>query len=237
MSFEINIVQCILKLTKTVNELSIEDVVVCSGFASDLVGRVIGKLRENDLIIVEGTKLRVNGEIRLRLACFAANLGYDIEKISRLLTWREFEVFCSDILESCGFKSVLNFRFQHRSSRREIDVLGLRKPFILCIDAKHWGARFGKTSGLRSAVKKHIERIELLSKVIDRYMLSLGIENWGEGILIPFLVTLFQEKVIFNFNVPVVPIFKLNSFLINFDSYLDELRFYKVSLPKQKKII
>ena len=237
MAFEKEIVLCILKLTKVVKELSIKDVVACSGFASTLVKKTVGKLRERDLIIIEGKKLLVNDEKRLRLACFAASLGCDVERISRFLTWREFEVFCSNILERCGFKSFLNFRFKLRTGRREVDVLGLRRPFILCIDAKQWGARFGKTSGLRNAIKKHVERVKLLGDVIDKYMLNLGIENWGEGVLVPLLVTLFQEKIMLEFNVPVVPIFKLNSFLMDFDGYLDELRFYKVTLPRQRKII
>jgi len=237
MIFERDIVLCILRLTRTVRDFSLEDIAVCSGFARSLIERVIDKLTRENLVAANGRKLVVDGERRLKLACFAANLGCDVEKISRLLTWREFEAFCSDILENCGFKSFLNFRFKHRSGRGEIDVLGLRRPFILCMDAKHWGIRSGKASSLRHAIKKHVERVKFLSGALNKYMLDLGIEDWGKGVLVPLLVTLFQEKVMFDFDVPVVPIFKLNSFLMDFDSFLDELRFYRISLPKQRKII
>jgi|Deesub1362B_J571_1020462.scaffolds.fasta_scaffold12005_2 hypothetical protein len=238
MVFEREIILCILKLSKDAETFSIEDIATCSGFASSLVGRVVNKLIEEGKIISTGDKmLVVNDEERLRLACLAVNLGCDVEKVSRLLTWKEFEVFCSNVLESFGFKCFLNFRFKHSSGRGEIDILGLRKPFILCLDAKHWGVRSGKASGLRNAVKKHIKRVEFFGSVLDKYLLNLGIEDWGECVLVPLLVTLFQERIMFDLGVPVAPVFKLNSFLMDFDGYLDELCVYKFSLPRQRKII
>jgi len=238
MVFEREIILCILKLSRDVGKFSIDDIAVCSGFASSLVEKVVNRLIKEGRIVGNGKKmLVVNDEERLRLAYLAVNLGCDVEKVSRLLTWREFEVFCSNVLESCGFRCFLNFRFKYSSGRGEIDILGLRRPFILCLDAKHWGARLGKTSGLRNAVKKHVKRVGFFGGVLNKYLLNLGIEDWGECVLVPLLVTLFQERIIFDSNVPVVPVFKLNSFLMDFDGYLDELCVYRFSLPRQRKII
>lgn len=237
MFLKINVILRILELTKKAEEFSFDNIIACDKLAPSLVENIVEELIGKGLVIVSKGRLLVNSEKRLRLVCFAVNLGCDVERVSRLLTWREFEAFCSNILESCGFRSFLNFRFKYRSGKGEIDVLGLRRPFILCLDAKHWGVRSGKASGLRNAVKKHVKRIEFFGGVLDKYLLNLGIEDWGECVLVPLLVTLFQERIMFDLNVPVVPVFKLNSFLMNFDGYLDELCIYRFSLPRQRKII
>jgi len=94
--------------------------------------------------------------------------------------------------------------------RMEIDVIGIRLGIAILIDCKHW-KRYS-TSSLTSAVKKQIERTK-------KY-----VEKTQGATAVPVIVTLYQDKVNFIDNVPIVPIFQFSSFIDEFYGNLDQMK-------------
>ncbi len=131
-------------------------------------------------------------------------LGEEIENIVKNINWREFEQFVSEILKHCDFEIFLNFRFAGKH-RYEIDILAIKKSTILAIDCKQWNMGRYKSSGLRNAIKNQLRRCEELNKnLVGKY-----------DKIIPLIVTLFEEDIVEYENVFVVPLWKLNEFLLN----------------------
>ena len=94
--------------------------------------------------------------------------------------------------------------------RMEIDVVGIRLGVAILIDCKHW-KRYSMSS-LSSVVKKQIERTR-------QYVAKT------EGaIAVPVIVTLYQDKVDFIENVPIVPIFQFSSFVDEFYGNIDQMK-------------
>jgi hypothetical protein len=139
--------------------------------------------------------------------------GRDIEDVIDRLDWKEFEQFCGRILEEHNWKVQTTFRFK-LERRYEIDVLAKKGDHVLAIDCKHWGIRPGKATQLRCAAEKQAERAGKLSKIkaLDSF--------WKRISFHPIVVTLLQEDILKENDVWIVPVFKLNDFLLNVESYL-----------------
>lgn len=83
-------------------------------------------------------RITFNSESRLQISLVALEYGADIEEVCKLLSWREFEAFSKSVLEKNSYLCIQNFRFKQNQKRYEIDVVGSKKPLILCIDSKHY---------------------------------------------------------------------------------------------------
>ncbi|MBC7113277.1 MAG: restriction endonuclease [Candidatus Methanomethyliales bacterium] len=135
-----------------------------------------------------------------------------MEEILRRAGWKDFEELTSDIMREAGFLTFRNFRFSSRRKRYEIDVIALENPRIILVDCKRWDLRPGKSSALRASASKHLRRsLEFLGKIQE--FRSLNISNWKRVILIPIIVTLYDEGIVEYERVLIVPIFKMTSFL------------------------
>ena len=140
--------------------------------------------------------------------------GRDIEDLLDRIGWKEFEGFCSRVLEEHDWRVQKNFRF--KSGRRyEIDILAKKGSRILAIDCKHWGIRPGKATQLRYAAEMQAERASELSRI--NMLDSFGKKTEFH----PLIVTLLQEDINEESGVWIVPVFKLNNFLLNADEYLE----------------
>jgi Holliday junction resolvase-like predicted endonuclease len=144
--------------------------------------------------------------------------GKIIEEIAENIDWKEFEELVKKIFEENDFKVKRNFRFK-TDSRYEIDVLAIGSNKILCVDCKQWSLGRNKKSGLKSAVKKQEKRkIELRNflgkNIIAKKMLKIETKKQEFHSLI---VTLFQEDLIKENETFIVPLWKLNSFLVGFE--------------------
>ena len=142
--------------------------------------------------------------------------GKGIEEIVSRFNWKEFEEICSKILEKNDWNVKRNYRFKFNGSWYEIDILVSKNKKFLAIDCKQWGIRKGKTSQLRIAARKQIERVNQLKKLFKSSLLSLK-QNLE---IYPLIITWFEEEILKEENVWIVPIFKLNSFLLEIDKYL-----------------
>jgi hypothetical protein len=194
-----------------------------------------------DLLTAQGfvdpakRRINFNLETRLQLSLVALKFGADIERVCKLLSWKEFEAFSRTVLETSNFFCIQNFRFSQNQKRYEIDVVGLKNPLILCVDSKHY-KKSGKNHLLRTYCKKQIERAEALSKALPKMFLKMGLRGWKEAKIIPLIVTLLAEGVSFSERVPIVPFFKLNSFVMDLQNYLNQVYQIYTKLPIIKQL-
>ena len=145
---------------------------------------------------------------KLKIAVALLEKGFPIDDISIALDWRDFEGLTAEILSSKDFAVIKNMMLT--KPRMEIDVIGIRLGIAILIDCKHW-KRYS-TSSLTSAVKKQIERTK---KYVEKTQGSTAV---------PVIVTLYQDKVNFIENVPIVPIFQFSSFIDEFYGNIDQMK-------------
>jgi len=145
---------------------------------------------------------------KLKITVALLEKGFPIDDISIALDWRDFEGLTAEILSSKDFAVIKNMILT--KPRMEIDVIGIRLGVAILIDCKHW-KRYS-ISSLTNAVKKQIERTK-------KY-----VEKTQGAIAVPVIVTLYQDKINFIDNVPIVPIFQFSSFIDEFYGNLDQMK-------------
>ena len=159
----------------------------------------IGSKQENSYYFEDGDKLKI--------AISLLEQGYPIDEISIVLDWRDFEGLTAAMLSERNFAVMKNLMLT--KPRMEIDVVGIRLGIAILIDCKHW-KRYS-TSALSTAVKKQIERTK-------QY-----VAKTPGATAVPVIVTLYQDKIDFIENVPIVPIFQFASFIDEFYGNLDQM--------------
>jgi len=145
---------------------------------------------------------------KLKIAVALLEKGFPIDDISIALDWRDFEGLTAEILSSKNFAVIKNMILT--KPRMEIDVIGIRLGIAILIDCKHW-KRYS-TSSLTNAVKKQIQRTK-------KY-----VEKTPGATAVPVIVTLYQDKINFIDNVPIVPIFQFSSFIDEFYGNIDQMK-------------
>jgi Holliday junction resolvase-like predicted endonuclease len=146
---------------------------------------------------------------RLKTALIALQDGCDIERVSNVLTWRDFEALTVEVLKRFGYKTHLNVRF--KKPRCEIDVIGIDSMHAIVIDCKHWNR--SDISSISKYAKKQLKRTQHLLQSKTTTIASA----------MPVLLTLHSERVKFANKVPVIPINVLASFLCEFDWNCQEI--------------
>ncbi len=139
---------------------------------------------------------------RIKASLLALQLGCDIHECSKVLSWKDFENFTSELLTMFEYTTRVNIVLS--KPRAQLDVVGIKKDFAITIDCKHW-KQSNKTTLTIFAEKQ-----------IRRTMLWLQREKKITK-AIPLILTL--DNVFFKLinGVPIVPILKLKSFLNDFD--------------------
>ena len=170
-----------------------------------------------------GIPIQVNRTQRIDLARRAVKEGANIADVVDLLTWKDFEGFVASILSENTYRCVESYRRRGNSliQGMEIDVIGVKGNTIISIDAKMWSIRSGKASALKTAAEKQKKRTLELSEELDKLSKKMGTLTERKYSLFPVLVTWLVEEVELHEGVPVVPIFKLNSFILDLDQYED----------------
>ncbi len=144
---------------------------------------------------------------KLKIAISLLEKGYPLDEISVVLNWRDFEGLTGEMLYEKNFAVIKNMMLT--KPRMEIDVVGIRLGIAILIDCKHW-KRYS-SSALSTAVQKQIGRTK-------RY-----VEKTPGAVAVPVIVTLYQDKVDFIENVPIVPIFQFSSFIDEFYGNIDQM--------------
>ena len=169
----------------------------------DLAQSGIGTRQNNMYHFQDGDKLQI--------ATLLLENGSPIDEIAAVLNWRDFEGLTGKIMSSKNFAVIKNMMLT--KPRMEIDVVGIRMGIAVLIDCKHW-KRYSPSS-LSSAVKKQIQRtVQYVAKTQG-------------AMAVPVIVTLYQDRINFIENVPIVPILQFSSFIDEFYGNLDQVRIIK----------
>jgi Holliday junction resolvase-like predicted endonuclease len=131
--------------------------------------------------------------------------GKTVEEVLRLVDWREFEEKVEEIFKIHGFKTKKNFRFK-TYKRFEVDIVAEKRDLVFIIDCKQWDKSRHKTYNIKKAAERQLERSEAIKQTFLGYNKKI----------IPMIITLFDEGIYEFNNVFIVPIFKLNSFLLEY---------------------
>ena len=224
MSVERNLVISLLKLTKD-GPVLIESVNKDARIPSAVALKLLGKMQNEGLIYLKTDSIEVDSNSRLKLAVKAASLDADVEHISDLLCWQEFEEIAALALRNNGYIVENNVRFKHAGRRWEIDVVGCRKPLVICIDCKHW-QRAMAPSVLKRIVDAQVERTRALADSLPNIALKPECTKWDKAKFVPSVLSLIPSTFKFYDKVPVVPVLQLQDFISQLPAYTESLKFF-----------
>jgi hypothetical protein len=170
---------------------------------------VLDYLEVNNIGSVSNNMVRFSGSDRLHAALLALQLKGDIEQVSTYLSWKDFEKLASEVLRSFGYRTRTNVRFA--KPRMEIDVIGTGSDgFTIAVDCKHW--KRNNLSSISNFSQKQTVRAERLIKHEETI-----------SQVVPVMLTLHADSVRFINAVPLVPIQKFRSFIMDVKGFLPEL--------------
>jgi len=224
MSVERNLIISLLKLTKKGSVLT-ENVNRDARILSATSRKLLKKLQNEGLVYLRQGSVEVESNGRLKLAVKAASLGADVEYISNLLCWQEFEEITALALKNNGYLVSNNVRFKNAARKWEIDVVGCKKPLVVCIDCKHWQHAIAP-SALKRIVDSQVERTRALADSLPNIALKLECTKWSEAKFIPCILSLMPSPFKFYNQVPIVPILQLQDFLNQLPAYIGSIKFF-----------
>lgn len=224
MSFERNLLISVLKLTKNGAAL-IKDVNINAHLPTDLCTSLLQKLQNENIVYLHNDQIEVDGENRLKLAIKAASLGGDLQQISDMLRWQEFEEIAAEALKINGYTVTKNLHFKGSSRRYEIDVVGCRKPLVVCIDCKRWQHAL-RASELKKIAEEQAERAKSLADVLPNAKINLECTRWEKAKFIPAVLSLMPGAYKFYYEVPIVPVLSLQDFIGQLPLYVDNVKVY-----------
>jgi hypothetical protein len=151
---------------------------------------------------------------RIRASLLALQLGCDIQECSKLLSWKDFEYFTSELLSLFEYHTKVNIILS--KPRAQLDVIGIKNDFAITIDCKHW--KYSNKTTLTIYAEKQIKRTRLWLEREKKITQAL-----------PMIITLDNAMFKFIKGVPVVPILTLKSFLKEFDKHDESILLIKKS--------
>jgi Holliday junction resolvase-like predicted endonuclease len=214
----------LLKLTKNGPVLT-ENVNQDARIASDIARKMLEKLQNDGVLYLKEEFVEVDSDNRLRLAVKAVSLGADVERVSELLRWQEFEDIAAVALERNGYVTAKNVRFKHAGRRWEIDVVGCKSPLVLCVDCKRW-QRSLTLSALRKIVEAQAERTRAFADTLPSPALKFECVKWNKARFVPVILSLIPSSFKAYDGVPVVPVLQLQDFLVQFPAYVEEFKYF-----------
>jgi Holliday junction resolvase-like predicted endonuclease len=226
LSIERNLIISLLKLTqkssvliKTVKEDAKLPLVTTCG--------LLEKLQSEDMLNLKNDTVEVSIDDRLKLAVKAVSSGADVQQVSDLLCWQEFEEIAAMALRNNGFSVSKNVRFKHAGRKWEIDVVGCKRPLVVCIDCKHWG-RAMAPSVLSKVANAQADRAKALAEVLPNVKLQVECARWQYATFVPAILSLIQGAFKFYDDIPIVPVLQLQDFVSQLPAYMYQLK----SFPK-----
>ena len=214
----------LLKLTKDGSVLR-EYVKKDARITSDIALKLLENLQNEGLLHLKDDFVEADTADRLRLAVKAVTLGADVEHVSEFLRWQEFENIAAVALERNDYVSRKNVRFKHGGRRWEIDVVGCRKPLVLCVDCKRW-QRSVNPSALKKIVEAQVERARALADTLPSPSLKIECVKWNRAKFVPVILSLMPSSFKFYDDVPVVPVLQLQNFLTQLPAYVGSVKYF-----------
>ncbi len=222
LSVERNVLISVLKMTQKSSVL-IKDVKEDAKLPIETTYMLLEKLQSEDLLILNGEKVEVSIDDRLKLAVKAVSSGADIQHVSNLLCWQEFEEIAAIALRNNGFVVSKNVRFTHAGRKWEIDAVGCKHPLVVCIDCKHW-VRAISPSVLGKIALAQAERAKALAEFLPAAKLQLECSKWEKAQFVPAVLSLVQGSFKFYDDIPIVPVLQLQDFLCQLPAYMYQLK-------------
>jgi Holliday junction resolvase-like predicted endonuclease len=146
--------------------------------------------------------------------------GEQIEKIVEEINWKQFEEMIMEILKKHDFITFQNFRFK-TGRRFEVDILASNENNVFVIDCKHWDRGRYKKTGLKYAVEEQEHRLKELKKFVkNNPIIKNKFRIIEKTKFIPLIVTWFEEDLLKHEKTFIVPVWKLNEFLLNMSEYI-----------------
>ena len=198
-----------------------------SGVPVDILNNLLHDFHENGFIEHENKNIVLTSDQRVNLAIYAINQGTDVERVCKVLEWKEFENFSAVAFERNNFTVKQRFRFKASQRRWEIDIIAYSEPIIVCVDCKRW-RRGWRNSAINKIAAAQAQRTEVLAINFQDIQRKIGI-NWKNATLFPVILSLFPGQIKFYNRVPVVPILQLQNFIDEFQGYTSELLHFKAS--------
>jgi len=171
----------------------------------------------------------VNSLKRLKLAVHAIELGGDVERVSGVLDWKEFENIAAIAFERNGYSVARNLRFKHAGRRWEMDIIACKKPIVACVDCKHWHHGM-YPSAIRRVVEEQVERTCALAEFLPKLTEKIDCASWNRVKLIPAILSLLTVRSKFYNKVPIVPVLQLQDFISQLPAYADSLKHFSKRL-------
>jgi len=136
-------------------------------------------------------------------------LNFQVEQVSKLLSWQEFERLAALLFRAAGFQVRANVVLT--KPRAQIDVVASGESSVLSVDCKHYRREQGP-SALERAALAQLRRSSLLRKKSDdpRPIASV-------------ILSMSEPDGKFVKGVAVVPVRTLSSFLNTLDAYTQYL--------------
>jgi len=172
---------------------------------------ISGLLRDyGEHLEVSGDEVKVEEPVGLVMRLWRE--GASVLELLRALNWKGFEEFCGRLFREASYLPLNNLRFSHLGRRYEVDVIALKRPYLIAVDCKRW--KRALRGMVVAFVEKHLERCRALSEALwSIRRLSAQLNGWEEAIVVPTLLTALEEEVKLIEGVPIVPLFKLKGFL------------------------
>jgi Holliday junction resolvase-like predicted endonuclease len=217
----------ILKLTKNG---AVQRKLICEDtrMAHQLTEEMLEKFSQLDLISLNERLVETSSNQRLRIVIQAIKLGADPERACKFLAWDEFENFAVVAFKINQYKVKKHFRFKWAGRRWEIDILGCKKPIIVCVDCKHWHRGWSRYAVIRT-VKSQISRTQSLAEGFHPLSGKAGLARWTHAELVPVVLSLAPAPFKFYNDVPIVPILQLQDFLNELPGHTNYLKCFKTS--------
>jgi hypothetical protein len=188
----------------------------CAISSKSVAKSVLDYLQVNNIGYVSKKTVKFSGYDRIHVAVLALQMRGDIEQVSTYLSWRDFEKLASEVLRSFGYRTSINVRFA--KPRMEIDVVGTSSDgFTIAVDCKHW-----KRSNL-SSISNFSQKQAVRARWLIKYQKTISQ-------VVPVMLTLHAESTSFINGVPLVPIHKFRSFIMDVKGFLPEM--YVVSASR-----
>lgn len=146
--------------------------------------------------------------------------GEQIENIVEEIDWKQFEGLVMKILNKHDFSTFQNFKFK-TERRFEIDIIASDRNNVFIIDCKQWNrGRYKKTS-LKYAIEEQKNRLEEFRKFVKNNPIAKNkFQINFKTKFFPLIVTWFEEDLIKYEETYVIPVWKLNQFLLNLSEYI-----------------
>ncbi len=228
MSSEREVLVSLLKLTR---ESATDFHNLCQEvrIPSQLVREILNK--NSNLVTHElsSENIIINHEQRMKIALRAINLGADIERVCTFLTWLEFEKMAILAFEANNYETKKHFRFKWSNRRWEIDIMGLKNPFIICADCKHWHHKWSRSASVRAA-SMQMERTRTLVGAFKTFSHEISVSNWKHVYFVPMILSLLPVNQKFYEDMPIVSVLQLRDFLSQVPAYIDKIAHFQLSI-------